>query len=129
MRNTASSRIGVPACGSCLPSDFEYTSTPSRWIIITTPGMRPRSTSAAMVLSSRARPSLLRPLPCVPGCVAQPARSASRNAAKWNVRVMASLHLVEKVLHLAKQLHAVLFHDHRVRAFADLDVALEGRAG
>jgi hypothetical protein len=37
--------------------------------------------------------------------------------------------LVEKLLHRLKQLHAIFFHDDRVRALANFHVALVGHIG
>ncbi len=50
---------------------------------------------------------------------------ASQGRASLGRRVI----LIEEELHLPEQAHAVLFHDQRVGAFANFNIALVGRAG
>src|SRR5260370_11814313 len=71
--------------------------------------------------SKRAREAE-RPLPA-------PTMSAVSGCFIGRVRALAAglQVLVEELLHGLEKLHAVLLHDHRVRALADLDVALVGR--
>jgi len=88
-------------------------------VALVLPRIREGRLTALAVNTEKRSPAL----PDVP----TPREAGIRDALSGSARGLVLV--VEKELHLAEEVHAVLFHDDRVRALAELDIALVRRAG